>query len=193
MVIFGGGEVGLRKARFFLPEAMVVVVSRDFVSGFQNLEVQRAEEDIDQTMEKWIDWADFVVAATDDPELNERIAAVSEAKKRLLNRADKLGTFLIPSVVSKNNFIIAISTLGRSPGMSKFLRMKLEKELGGEYSSMIKLQEELRERAKEVISDQPRRERFLWQVLNDQGIWNMITVDYAGARQLALSRMEGFL
>ena len=30
VVIFGGGEVGARKARFFAPEAEVTVISRSF-------------------------------------------------------------------------------------------------------------------------------------------------------------------
>ncbi len=192
VTIFGGGEVGFRKAQFFLPEASVVVVSKDFVPGFQSLSVQTVEGDIDQVMEKWIDWADFVVAATDDPELNEKISKESEAKGRFFNRADKPGTFLIPSVVSRDNFIIAISTLGRSPGMSKFMRLKLEEELGEEYSSMIDLQEELRLAAKEAIGDQRRREQFLWKVLMDERIWSMIAIDYASAKQLALAEMEEF-
>ena len=192
VAIFGGGEVGLRKARFFLPEASVVVVSKDFVPGFQGLSVQRIEGDIDLVMERWIDWADFVVAATHDPELNERISKKSEARGRFFNSADKPGNFLIPSVVSRDNFIIAISTLGRSPGMSKFMRIKLDRELGKEYSSMISLQEELREIAKVVITNQASREKFLWKVLNDERVWSRIAIDYHAAKQLALAELEEF-
>jgi precorrin-2 dehydrogenase/sirohydrochlorin ferrochelatase len=48
-------------------------------------------------------------------------------------------TFIVPAVISRGDILIAISTGGRSPALAKALRKKLEREVGGEYASLLKL------------------------------------------------------
>jgi precorrin-2 dehydrogenase/sirohydrochlorin ferrochelatase len=43
VVVFGGRDVGLRKAKYFEDEADVIVVSREFHLGFDSLRVSRIE------------------------------------------------------------------------------------------------------------------------------------------------------
>jgi precorrin-2 dehydrogenase / sirohydrochlorin ferrochelatase len=194
VVVFGGGEVGLRKAKYFAEEAEVVVVSRTFVAGFEGAGVEMIKEDADSDLDRWISWGDFIVAATDDRELNERIINSAMRQNRYCNSADGISNFLIPSLVRRENFSVAVSTLGRSPAMSKFLRIKLESIMTDEYSRMISLQKELRILAKGRIADQRSRERFLWEVLEDQGIWDLVRAgDMRAARELAKGRMVRFI
>jgi precorrin-2 dehydrogenase len=189
VVVFGGGEVGLRKARYLASEAEVVVVSKEFVPGFEGSGIREVECDIDEVLARWIDWADLVVAATNDPELNGRIAATAREKDKPCNRADGISTFMIPSVVERENYTVAISTEGRSPGMAKFLRIKLEGLLGPQYDRMVRLQEELRLAARSAIPDQRARERFLWEVLEDQAVWDLLDSDPDAAKALAMGRL----
>jgi len=194
VVVFGGGEVGLRKAKYFAEEAEVVVVSRTFVAGFDGAGVEMVKEEADTNLDRWISWGDFIVAATDDRELNERIVNSAMRQNRYCNSADGISNFLIPSLVQRENYSVAVSTLGRSPAMSKFLRIKLESILTDEYSRMITLQEELRILAKGRIADQRSRERYLWEVLEDQGLWELVRAgDMRAARELAEGRMVRFI
>jgi precorrin-2 dehydrogenase/sirohydrochlorin ferrochelatase len=194
VVVFGGGEVGLRKAKYFAEEAEVVVVSRTFVAGFEGAGVEMMKEDADSDLDRWISWGDFIVAATDDRELNERIVNSAMRQNRYCNSADGISNFLIPSLVRRENFSVAVSTLGRSPAMSKFLRIKLESIMTDEYSRMITLQEELRILAKGRITDQRSRERYLWEVLEDQWMWELVRAgDMRAARELAEGRMVRFI
>jgi siroheme synthase-like protein len=191
VVVFGGGEVGLRKARYFAREADVTVVSRAYVPGFESLgkEIIKITSEIGEEQEGLIDGADFVVVATGDHELNDRLVARAQASGKYCNRADGLSSFLIPSVVERRNFLVAVSTLGRSPAMSRFLKGVIEEGLGLEMSAMIDLQEELREKARSLIPDQVSRERLLWDVLDDVTIWDALAKDPEQARKIAFRKM----
>jgi precorrin-2 dehydrogenase / sirohydrochlorin ferrochelatase len=191
VVVFGGGEVGLRKARFFAREAEVTAVSRTFVHGFDSLDnlITKVTSDIGQEQESLIDYADFVVVATGDHALNDRLEAKARALGKYCNRADGVSTFLIPSVVERRNFLVAVSTLGRSPAMSRFIKGAVEERLGSEMSSMIDLQEELREKARSLIPDQADRERLLWDVLDNEAVWEALVKDPELARSMAFRMM----
>lgn len=189
VAVFGAGGVGQRKANFFAREADVTAIGLKFSTGFDP-RVRLVKGEIREEMERWVDWADLVVAATDDAELNDAIARAAQEKGKLCNRADGVSTFLIPSLVEKDGYCVAISTLGRSPGMSKFLRLKLERELGPRFDLMVRLQEELRELARSRIPDQVDRERFLWTVLEDDAVWSLLESDYPKAREAALAILE---
>ena len=191
VIVFGGGEVGLRKARYFARKAEVTVVSNAFVPGFKAIEkaVTTISAEIGPAQEELMDEADFVIIATGDHQLNDRLEARAKTSGKFCNRADGVSTFLIPSVIERRNFVVAISTLGRSPAMSHFLKVLVDENLSPEMSSMIDLQEELRERARSCIPDQAARERFLLDILGDETIWDELRKDPGQARTMALGRM----
>ena len=191
VVVFGAGTVGRRKANYFVREAKVTAIGLDLVDGFDQ-EVDLVRADIDAVMADWIEWADLVIAATDNRELNDRIAGEASQQGRLCNRADGMSDFLIPSVVEKDTFTVAISTEGRSPAMSRHLRLKLDRELDGRYDSMVRLQEQLRAEARSKMPSQEEREAFLRDVLDDERIWSLLPNDQQGAMALAMAMMEEF-
>ena len=194
VVVFGGGEVGLRKASYLAKEAKVIVVSPDFSEDLVQSGLEFVKEDAMANLSRWVGWADMVVAATNDRHVNERIVEECARQSRPCNCADGVSTFLIPSTVERDGYTVAISTIGRSPAMSKYLRIMLEGKLTAEYDRMILLQEELRANAKGKIALQKDRERFLWEVLQDEDIWQEIrSGDIDAARRLAEARMVRYL
>lgn len=191
VLVFGGGEVGLRKARYFAKEAQVVVIGRDLDDGFEGENVRLVRCDVTECLRDWIGWADYVVAATDSRDLNDQVCSAAASLGKQYNRADGLGSFLIPSVVDRGNFIVAISTLGRSPAVSRKLREQIDAALPTEWSSMVELQEELREEAKRRLPDQRSREAFLRSVLEDADVREALRSDPSAARELALRKLDG--
>ncbi len=190
VVVFGGGAVGRRKANFLAREAHVTVVALDLVDGFDE-RVDLVRADIGEQLPHLMERADLVVAATDDRGLNDAIAREARNRSVLCNRADGLSTFLIPSVVERDTYAVAISTGGRSPAMARYLRLKLERELDGRYDRMVRFQEDLREDAKCRLPSQAEREEFLRDVLDDQIIWDLLESDTEAARARAMARMAG--
>jgi siroheme synthase-like protein len=88
----------------------------------------------------------IVVAATDDRRINRRIAEDAKKARALVNVVDdpEPSDFIVPAVVRRGNFTLAISTGGRSPALSRKLRERLETMFGAEYSSLVVLVEEIR-------------------------------------------------
>jgi precorrin-2 dehydrogenase/sirohydrochlorin ferrochelatase len=181
VIIFGGGKVGLRKASFFEGDSNVTVVSREFHPGFESLRVRKIIGDVEELAPEMIRCSDIVIAATDDQSQNNIICEMAKNLGKLYNQANGMGNFLIPSVLNRGVFTVAISTMGRSPAFSRYLRLKLDKDLGKELELMVQLQEELRAELKERIEDQQIRENLLRLVLHNDRIWALLPDSYHGA------------
>ncbi|HPZ32622.1 MAG TPA: bifunctional precorrin-2 dehydrogenase/sirohydrochlorin ferrochelatase [Methanoculleus sp.] len=192
VLIFGGGGVGARKAAHFEHEAEVTVISRSFSPRFDGLSVRRHETDLaslpDDAIVELLDGAFLAVAATPDPALNNRIGRLCASAGVLFNNAaGKPGDVIIPSVVRGRNYLIAISTGGKSPAVSRYLRMRLESEYA-DLDRMIDLQEEMRSILRETEPVQAERTRTLWKILLDDEIRELLALDYGRARELAITR-----
>ena len=70
----------------------------------------------------------LVFALTDDLPLNRRIAREAQKKKILVNVAKpgKASSFILPSVLRRPSYSVAVSTEGRSPARAKKIRKKIE-------------------------------------------------------------------
>lgn len=175
VVIFGGGDVGARKAGFFSPEAEVTVYSRSFSPRLPGMGVTLVETDFsglsDRDLLQLLSGAWLVVAATPDPALNDRIGALCREQGILFNNArGEPGDVLIPSVIRDRNFILSISTGGKSPAVSRYLREFLQSSLPC-LDRMIDLQGRLRRYLWETEPDIRRRTSILHDVLRDPEVW----------------------
>jgi len=132
-----------------------------------------------------IDGTNIVVAATGDAEIDEMVCARANERGKLFNRADGPGNFLIPSIIERRNFMVAISTLGRSPGMSRHIRESLDASLLPAMEDMVDLTCRLRERLKDVVPEAREREGRVRRIIGDQEIWEARKEDPAMAYELA--------
>ncbi|HUU91436.1 MAG TPA: bifunctional precorrin-2 dehydrogenase/sirohydrochlorin ferrochelatase [Phycisphaerae bacterium] len=168
-VLVGGGKVALRKARALADAgAGVRVVAPEFLSEFADdhrLECVAAAYDAQH-----LDGAVVVIAATDDEAVNARVAADARAAGALVNVVDRpaLCDFLVPAQVARGDLLIAISTGGAAPSLSRRLRERLEKEFGPEYGALLATLRDVRERMKaEDLPPDLRRRIFERLTEND--------------------------
>ncbi len=178
IVVFGGGEVGARKAAYFCEETEVTVVSRSFSPAFNDLTVRRVEMNLsgigDYELDCLVKEAFLVIAATQDTTLNDRIGRYCMIRSVLFNNADgKAGDVTLPSQLKGEHYNIAISTNGESPGVARFLREHIGQSFPN-LDRMIEVQNQLRTRLKQKIPDQDRRSRILHEVLDDENIWKAL-------------------
>ncbi|MGB8232354.1 MAG: NAD(P)-dependent oxidoreductase, partial [Methanobacterium sp.] len=126
----------------------------------------KTKEDI----ENYVDWADIVVTASADHQLNQKVADISG--KKLLNRADEQdkGNLIVPSSFFIGDVQISIFTGGKSPLMSKELRKKIEKVIKTEDILQLELQSYARNILKEKVHDQKMRRKYLYTILEDEKI-----------------------
>ena len=163
--------------------ANVVLASRDFTKRLRRLsfggKLQLIPVHLDgsqKQIKKLTSKADFVIAATNQPELNKRIA--DEAKKRRIhvNVADnpQLGNFTMPDTSKIGEFRIAIATDGKSPAMSSFLRRRIEGLIRNEDIQMVRLQSFARKLAKACIPNQQSRKRAVGVIMEDKRIRRLL-------------------
>lgn len=142
-MVVGGGEVALRKVESLLAAgATVTVVApqvREMPPGATV--VLRAFQPSD------LDGAFFVISATDDREVNSAVAAEAEARGILINVVDvpSESSVILPAVVRRGEFVLAVSTGGASPALARRLRERLEVEFGEEYGELIAFLREMRQ------------------------------------------------
>ena len=66
----------------------------------------------------------------------------------MCNIADQpdLCNFIVPSVVSRGDLLVAVSTSGNSPAFARHLRQQLQKQFGPEYEPFLDLMGAIRRR-----------------------------------------------
>ncbi|MEK7423048.1 MAG: bifunctional precorrin-2 dehydrogenase/sirohydrochlorin ferrochelatase [Actinomycetota bacterium] len=123
VLVVGGGPVALRKVGALLAAgASITVVSPEFVGGFESLsgveQVRRCYEPAD------LDSAWLVVAATNDPVVQQRIFDDGERAGVWVNAVDdpERCSFILPAIERRGPVIVAVSTQGRSPTLAGQLR-----------------------------------------------------------------------
>lgn len=192
VVIFGGGAVGTRKARYFANNAEVVVVSRSFSPEITRLPVTRIEGDItrldDAALDRVISDAFLVVTATPDPEINERIKNRAIIAGALVNSTDgSIGSVILPAASRGSNYVIAVSSLGESPAIARYMREIIEAACPN-VEGMVRLQSRIRSLIKAKVSSQRERSNILSEVIHDKSIWDAISHSEEEAWTLVVSR-----
>jgi precorrin-2 dehydrogenase / sirohydrochlorin ferrochelatase len=184
VLIVGSGEVGSRRCERFLDAGAKVVLIGDHVND-DLVQLGAIVKSIDE-LGLWIDWADIVVAASGDHELNNRVGEMSGDK--LINRADNPndGNLIVPSSFFIGDVQICIFTGGKSPLMSKELRKKIQKVIKPEDIYQLELQYYARNILKQNIDDQKIRREYLYKILEDLKIKELLNKgDLESAKQHA--------
>jgi len=194
VVVFGGGPVGERKARYFL-SADVAVVSRDFTPGLEALGREGLIRLVHMEISKnalapLVDGALLVVAATGDPALDEEIRRSADEHGVLVNSTKGDSPVIVPSLIRKGQVMVAISTGGSSPALSRYLRQKLEGTIGEDVEKMAALQEKVRKQLKSTGGDQKQREKILRDILEDPAVWKALGESPDTAYEAALKHIE---
>lgn len=138
-LVVGGGTVALDKVDGLLEAgAVVTVVAPEVVD-------ELAERPVTVERRPYADGeaADhrLVIVATDDPEVNARVAADAEAAGVWVNAADDVAncTFTLPARVRQGDLLVTVSTGGRSPALAAWTRRRLEAEFGPEWATLLDL------------------------------------------------------
>jgi len=165
-LVVGGGPVAERKVRALLDAgAEVVVVSPTLTPDLRRLKRQgRVVHRPRPYRPGDLAGSLLVFGATDDPEVNGRLAEEAKAAGILANLADSRAssTFLVPAVITRGDLVIAISTGGDSPALAMKIREKLESIFGEEYGELMKVLDRVRKRAMRQVVD-PGRRRALFE------------------------------
>jgi len=175
-VVIGGGTVAWRKVKTLLTcKANVLVVSPHLC---KNLKAMHGKKKIvyrkSAYKKVFLKNTFMVIAATDDEQVNARIAKDAKSKKILYNIVDSPNqcNFYVPSVIESGDLLLSISTQGAFAGLSKKIKGECAPVLD-KYAVNLKVLSRIREQIKQEIKA-PKLRRKLIQGLLDDKVINLV-------------------
>ncbi|TWB54374.1 siroheme synthase CysG [Nitrospirillum viridazoti] len=188
VLIVGGGELALRKARLVAGDggdgrgAHLVVVAPEVHPDLATLaaEVRRrpfAAYDLDGVT--------LVFAAGEDEDEAAGVADLARARGLLVNVPDRpaLSTFIMPAIVDRGPITVAISTGGTSPVLARRLRARIEAALEPGLGRLATFLDGFRTAVRAVKSDETARRRFWERVIDGPVAQRFLAGDEAGAHE----------
>lgn len=189
VIVIGGGEEALKRIHSLQRENCQIMVISDAI----NKQIRRLVDakKIKFKKQKIHDVTILseynpymIITTTNDKELNQDIINNAKKNKIIAYSSDspESSDFANLAMIDFENTIqVAIFTGGKSPAMSKKLRIKAEKifkeVITKEDINQIKIQEIARRLAKDTISTQKERKTALHRIMNDKEIKQLIKED----------------
>lgn len=170
-LLVGSGPL-IEAKESMLREAGAVTLRRDFFSS----------RDAENVM--------LIVADVADDEA-ERIRRYGEAQHIFVNIIDKpqFCTFISPALLRQQDLLVAISSSGKSPALSSWIRRNLEQQFSRGYADLLVVLGRTREQVKRILPDYADRREFYRRML-DRGL---VEVAKTRGREAAAHEFERFL
>ena len=179
VLVVGGGEIALRKARLLADAGAALRVVAPEVDGQL---AALAREGGGEVLVRGYQAADLVgcrlvIAATDDPGLNAQVSADAQALCVPVNVVDApaLCTVIFPAIVDRSPLVVAVSSGGDAPVLARLIRAKLETWIPSTYGELAALAARFRHKVKSLYPDVNQR----------RGFWETVFQGPIAERQLA--------
>lgn len=204
VVVIGGGIEGVRKVKGLLGQNCKITVISERLNSYLEELAQQKKIEIVKMKIKDANILDnyhnifLVLAATDNKELNRKIVEKGRSMMSFVYAADDppVSDFSYASIINIEGIMqIAISTFGKSPIMARRLRIKAERILRRTIKQSdienTKLQEFVRMAARSKIKTVLERKKFLYSIIKDKTIQNLINENKIDeAKVAALERLN---
>ncbi|MBD9425299.1 uroporphyrinogen-III C-methyltransferase [Pseudomonas sp. PDM15] len=193
VLVVGGGEVALRKARLLSDAgAQLRVVAPEIRGDLRELAGEGA------TSLRGYESADLqgvalVIAATDDEPLNARISAEAQALGIPVNVVDApaLCSVIFPAIVDRSPLIVAVTSGGDAPVLARLIRAKIETWIPATYGQLAGLAKRFRDRVKQLFPDVQQRRVFWEDVFQGQIAESVFAGKLGEAERLLDAKVAG--
>ena len=189
-LVVGGGPVAALKAEALLRSGVqVTVIAPELCARLAELALAGALRHEPKRFQPGdLAGAEIVIAATDDPAVNESVASAAKALRVPVNVADSaaLSGFIMPSLVDRPPLQIAISSAGASPVLARKLRTMIEALVPFAYGRLAAFAGRFRAASKRRYPDPDAHRRF-WEEVLDGPVAEMVL---SGREQAAADALE---
>ena len=201
VIVVGSGNEGMKKVSSLMTQDCEILVISN--SSNSQLEKYVKQKKIKFKKIKLKD-ASFlskykpylVMATTTDRILNRKIVEKATNMKSYAYASDdpEVSDFAHPSVINIADTVqIAISTGGSSPAMARKIKLKAESyfknNISDEEIFQIRLQKFARSEAKLIIKTQIERKKFLYSILNDKRVKELLKDEKYKQAQTRVKKM----
>jgi precorrin-2 dehydrogenase/sirohydrochlorin ferrochelatase len=190
IVVIGGGTEGVRKVHGLLGQNCKITLISNRLNRYLTDLGKQGQIEIIKTKIKDASILDnyknsfLVLAATNDKMLNRKLVEKGRSMGSFVYAADdpSFSDFSYASIINIEGIVqVAISTSGRSPIMARKIRIKTERILRRIIKKSdienTKLQEFARTAAKPAIKTIGERKEFLYSLIHNEDIQNLIKQD----------------
>ena len=185
-IVVGSGNEGMKKVTSLLTQdCRILVISNNSNAQIEKyvkqgkIEFKKTKLKDDSFLSKYKPY--LVMATTNDKVLNQKIVQKARKIKSYAYASDdpEISDFAHPSVINiADTLQVAISTGGSSPAMARKIKIKtesfLKKNISNDDIYQIKLQKFARFEAKQVLSTQLDRKKFLYSIMNDKQVKGLL-------------------
>ncbi|MEN4825460.1 siroheme synthase CysG [Pseudomonas sp. P39-UII1] len=195
VLVVGGGEIALRKARLLADAGAALRVVAPEVDGQL---AALAREGGGEVLVRGYQAADLVgcrlvIAATDDPGLNAQVSADAQARNLPVNVVDApaLCTVIFPAIVDRSPLVVAVSSGGEAPVLARLIRAKLEAWIPSAYGELAGLAARFRHKVKALYPDVNQRRGFWENVFQGPIAERQLAGQGAEAERLLQAMVDG--
>ena len=201
VVIVGAGNEALKRVKLLENETCQIIV----IGEKPSLEIRRLARTKKLTLKKTKLTSSFflkkykpflVIASTTDHLLNQNIVQTARKMKILAYASDSPESSDISylSLIDiKKTIKVAISTCGSSPIMAKKIKLKteicLQKNISNQDIQLIKIQKFARSESQKFITTQAERKKFLYALMNDKRVKELLKDKKYKAIQTVIKKM----
>jgi uroporphyrin-III C-methyltransferase/precorrin-2 dehydrogenase/sirohydrochlorin ferrochelatase len=190
-LVVGGGDVAKRKAGVLLEAgAKVRVVAPEIdseLSALKNVESIVARFDVQH-----LGGVMLIIAATNDRAVNKQVSKLAQARNIPVNVVDdpELCSFIMPAILDRSPLMVAFSSGGASPVLTRMMRGKLETVIPQNYSRLAAFAERFREEVKTHVTN-PGKRRIFWEnVFEGVVAEKVLTGDEASAEAMLQQMLQ---
>ncbi len=160
-LVVGGGAVALRKLQKLLPYGpRLTVAAPELLAEIEALPgLTRLRRSFAPAM---LEGKGFVIAATDDREVNRGIAALCRERGIPVNAVDdkEQCTFLFPALVKRGYLTVGVSTAGASPSAAAWVGRRVSERLPEDFGELLDYLASLRPMVQKRVAAENRAAVF---------------------------------
>lgn len=195
VLVVGGGEIALRKARLLseagavlhvvAPEIEPQLIKLLELGGGQSLLRGYISDDLSGCV--------LAIAATDDEPLNAQVSRDAKALGIPVNVVDspELCSVIFPAIVDRSPLIIAVSSGGDAPVLARLIRARIETWVPAVYGQLAGLAKKFRSQVKAERPDVQQRRVFWEEVFQGDIAERVIAGQTQEAERLLVDKLSG--
>ena len=170
-VVVGGGEVAQRKAKLLLrASAKVNIISVEFTQSLRELSDSRSTLIEQAFTPSHLAGAALIVAATDSAKTNKEVAKIATELNIPVNVVDmpELCSCIMPALIDRSPVVIAVSTGGNSPVLTRKIKELVEVALPNNVGLLSQLMGSWRNKVKKRYTSFSSRLKFWEHILESE-------------------------
>lgn len=195
VLVVGGGEIALRKARLLAEAGARLRVVAPLIEEAVGALVLQGGGELHERGYQTGDLSGcvLVIAATDDERLNAQVSREAGERSLPVNVVDApaLCSVIFPAIVDRSPLLVAVSSGGDAPVLTRLMRARLETLIPAAYGRLAGLAQKFRSAVKQRFTDVQQRRVFWEEVFQGRIAEQMLSGREAEAERLLADKLAG--